>query len=376
MNTTKFTSAQLKDARPVAQISSVTAPKIGNFQTASNWRFLLINALVLIGLVSFLLIFRQQVNTDSLVSSSQNSLDNPPPAAARPIDQLSSTGIAISLAQLASFEEVYWIAEQSINAEYLAQSASATSPVADKPQLLSSNVKTRKDIINYVVSEGDSLDNLASRFSVSASSIRWSNDLTDNSLKAGQELVILPGFNGIVYQVKTSDTVNSILGRYNLSRAGLLSFNDIDNDLPVDELIFLPEATPRVSRPAQTAVAYSGYTPLYGASGYVYGHCTYYVATKISVPWGLGNANTWDDRAVAHGYVKTKTPVPGAIAQQDIGGGPSGWRYGHVAYVESVSADGGQIQYSDMNGLAGWNRVGHSSWVSKNHFDWYLVPPS
>ena len=51
------------------------------------------------------------------------------------------------------------------------------------------------------------------------------------------------------------------------------------------------------------------------------------------------------------------TPKVGAIAQTDA----RGW--GHVGYVEAVSPDGTMIKYSDMNGLAGFNRVGYSDWV-------------
>jgi surface antigen len=61
------------------------------------------------------------------------------------------------------------------------------------------------------------------------------------------------------------------------------------------------------------------------------------------------------------------TPRAGAVAQTDRGG------LGHVAIVQEVSADGTQIKYSDMNGLAGWGRVGYSDWVSASHFEHYIV---
>jgi len=34
-----------------------------------------------------------------------------------------------------------------------------------------------------------------------------------------------------------------------------------------------------------------------------------------------------------------------------------------VGVVDEVSPDGTMIKYSDMNGLAGWGRVGQSGWV-------------
>ena len=56
----------------------------------------------------------------------------------------------------------------------------------------------------------------------------------------------------------------------------------------------------------------------------------------------------------------------GAVAQTDAG------YEGHVAIVEAVSDDGTQMKYSDMNGLAGFGRVGYSGWVAADHFPHYI----
>ncbi len=100
-----------------------------------------------------------------------------------------------------------------------------------------------------------------------------------------------------------------------------------------------------------------GASPIYGYNGYDYGWCTWYAASKVAVPANWGNANTWDNYAARSGWTVSTTPVPGAVAQTDAGG------LGHVGVVEAVSADGTMYKYSDMNGLAGWGRVGYSDWV-------------
>ncbi|WP_176560183.1 CHAP domain-containing protein [Brevibacillus dissolubilis] len=56
-----------------------------------------------------------------------------------------------------------------------------------------------------------------------------------------------------------------------------------------------------------------------------------------------GNANQWDDNARNIGYAVNKTPAVGAIAQWNSGG------YGHVAYVQSVSADRSTITIEEYN---------------------------
>jgi surface antigen len=66
------------------------------------------------------------------------------------------------------------------------------------------------------------------------------------------------------------------------------------------------------------------------------------------------------------GWTVSTGPVKGAIAQTDAG------FEGHVAYVEDVRGGGAEIRYSDMNGLAGWGRVGYSDWVSSSRFQHYI----
>lgn len=80
--------------------------------------------------------------------------------------------------------------------------------------------------------------------------------------------------------------------------------------------------------------------------GYAYRNCTDYVAWKTGASGGLGNANTWYQRAPSYGYATGATPQVGAAAV-------SGWAnpsvgYGHVMYVEAVYADG-SILISDYN---------------------------
>jgi surface antigen len=80
---------------------------------------------------------------------------------------------------------------------------------------------------------------------------------------------------------------------------------------------------------------------------YEYNQCTYYVASRRPVPFGLGNANTWYYRAKAWGFPVGDTPKPGAV------GVDTGGYWGHVVYVESVNADGSIIiseQNYDYNG--------------------------
>ena len=111
------------------------------------------------------------------------------------------------------------------------------------------------------------------------------------------------------------------------------------------------------------------------------GNCTWWAWESVCRSWHVGlvnwgNANTWAYYAAKSGWTVSSSPRPGAIAQTSKG------RFGHVAIVEEVSADGTQIKYSDMNGLAGWNRVGKSwetgsyvgngGWAPTSYFEHYI----
>lgn len=81
---------------------------------------------------------------------------------------------------------------------------------------------------------------------------------------------------------------------------------------------------------------------------YAWGNCTYWVFAMrlwakdpISTSWG--NANTWDDRAIADGYEVNHTPRVGSIMQSDAGD------FGHVAYVTNVNTKTGSWVVSEMN---------------------------
>jgi surface antigen len=81
---------------------------------------------------------------------------------------------------------------------------------------------------------------------------------------------------------------------------------------------------------------------------FAYGYCTWYVANKRYIPW-LGNAIDWWPNARAYGQPEGQAPKVGAVMVTRESG------YGHVAYVESVNADGSWT-VSEMNFVA-WNRV-------------------
>ncbi|HET7320298.1 MAG TPA: LysM peptidoglycan-binding domain-containing protein [Candidatus Saccharimonadales bacterium] len=293
--------------------------------------------------------------------------------AANPLDQLSSADIAVTVARVTSVPEATSVTNQADSEHALLAMSSASESVASKPEVVATALKSKADIVSYTTVAGDTVSGLATKYGVSADSIRWSNQLNGDSVAAGKKLVI-PPVNGIVYTVKSGDTIDSLAQKYKADKQKIIEANDAEiSGLKPGEQVLIPDGT--VAAPAVVhtiAVASSfpwgGYSPIYGYNGYDYGYCTWYVANRVAVPSNWGNASSWAYYAGMSGWTVSSTPIPGAIAQTPYAAGG----LGHVAYVEAVSADGTMMKYSDMNGLAGWGRVGYSDWVPISKFPHYI----
>jgi len=285
-----------------------------------------------------------------------------------PIDPVSAADIAANVAMITNIPETISVINQADSYNAQISAANTNEAIVSKPQLVSGGSKSRKDIVKYVVVAGDTVGSLATKFSITSDSIRWSNGIGGDALVVGRELLIPPR-SGIVYMVKSGDTVDSIISKYSANKEQLIAFNDIEiSGLPVGEYIVIPDGV-QPAAPTSVTSTFSGvynYSPEWGGNGYTYGYCTYYVASRISVPRNWGNANTWAYYARLSGWTVSSRPVAGAIGQTT-----AGWA-GHVAVVEAVSDDGTMMKYSDMNGIAGYNRVGYSDWTPISHFPNYI----
>jgi surface antigen len=294
-------------------------------------------------------------SSSAIITSSSSTVTNP-------LDQLSAADIAVSIANMTHLYERTAVKDQaeSVNAELAVAPAEAVVNV--KPQVVATALKSRADIFNYTTVTGDTIASVATKFGVTSNSIIWSNNISNTTLPAGLKLVI-PPTNGIVYTVKAGDTPQSLAATYSSNAAQIIAYNDAEiTGLQTGEQIIIPNG----QKPA-AAEAFDFY-PDYGSNGYDFGYCTWYVATQLPVPSNWGNASSWAYYAVLSGWTVSSSPQVGAIAQTSYAAGGEG----HVAVVDAVSPDGSEIQYRDMNGVAGWDRVGYSGWVAASTFPHYI----
>ncbi len=221
-----------------------------------------------------------------------------------------------------------------------------------KPTVLPAALPVPHDPIRYAVSDGDDLRSIAARFSLTVDEVMWSNPTlgTSTKVKAG-DVLLLPPIAGVVVQARLGDTVQSLATVWHVDPVSIIDFNYLRNpnsDLTDGRLLVLPAGhgsalTPSPSLANLPAAAGSrgtfaikvGGTPgPFAVTRFPFGQCTWFVATKVSIPW-IGNAWTWYGAAQGYGWAVGSTPRVGAVMVT--------WEsrlYGHVAYVDSINPDG------------------------------------
>lgn len=364
-----------------ARLRLETAPRTGRFSGGTAAQRTLRRRAIRYGLLGFnvlLLTFvgyfvlKSAEPSNRLSSSAVGALAGGSEAAPNPLDRLSSADIAVNVARIANLPQAVAVTNQADSENAQLAIVQSSDSLAVKPQVVATEFKSNKDIQEYVAKPGETAASIAAQFHVTTDTIVWSNNLTGNTVIAGQKLMVLPGVNGVIYVVKDGDTPEKLAEKYRSSKDKIIAYNDAElSGLQVGTRIIIPDGQIVPAAPARSSGGYAsgfpwGGGPLYGGNGYIRGYCTWYVANRVAVPSNWGNANTWDNLAPRSGWTVSTVPRPGAIAQTDRGS------EGHVAVVEAVSEDGTMIKYSDMNGLAGYNRVGYSDWTSAGRFEHYI----
>lgn len=285
------------------------------------------------------------------------------------VDDVVAATVAAEVAQTTDLPVSSSVSNMAISAQTKSSYVQLDSVSTTKPQLIISTVASRS-VTNYKVVAGDTVATLAVKFGITSQTIKWANGLTSDALTVGSTLYILP-INGVLYTVKTGDTIDSIASKYSVDKTRLTLYNDLDvNGLQPNTSIILPDGIlPENERPGYTSSPTASTTSSSSSNGtyyvkagsvgnlYALGNCTWYAyerRAQLGIPVGSywGNANTWAISAANTGYLVNRTPAAGAVLVSTAG------YYGHVAVVESVSANG-DIVISEMNNyaLGGWNIV-------------------
>ncbi|MFS8131231.1 MAG: M23 family metallopeptidase [Candidatus Dojkabacteria bacterium] len=118
-------------------------------------------------------------------------------------------------------------------------------------------------VTDYTPTDADNLDAIAAKFSVSKDTIKWANqssiDYYTESFKSGVVLKI-PELNGVLYEVQSGDTLDSVLAKTSGDRFQVTELNQLgppDYSLPTKGVIFIPNGSlPAPVKPTQNYYYY------------------------------------------------------------------------------------------------------------------------
>jgi len=261
---------------------------------------------------------------------------------------------------------------------------SAVAPYSFSPQVLGALVgyepysEIRNEITEHIVGSGDNLSLIADKFDISLNTLLWANNLNQNSIiQPGQKLVISP-VSGIIYHVKSNDTVSGIAQRYKAKTAEIISFNNLSNeaDVFIGDILVIPDGV----MPAPSIKYTSTYIPIAGS----------YFICPISPPCRITQGLHWYN-AIDFGHGKCGELIYAAAGGTILkvkygynnGAGnyvrilhPNGvvTHYGHLS--KALVTPGQPVSQGDTVGLMGYSGYTIPSGPSgcHLHFDVLNVP--
>ena len=252
--------------------------------------------------------------------------------------------------------------------------ANISSDKIEKPNVINTG-HLAVGVVEYVVQPGETIASIAEKYSASGvteTMIRWSNSFKKSrEVKAGEKIYV-PGRAGFVHVVKKGETIQSLASNYGSTVEEIIAANSLEltQSVSAGMRVLIPNGElPESERPDYVApkkTTYSYYAQYAKGNRYAYGWCTWYAWNRRpDLPSNMGNARNWGNAARRAGFPVSGSPRAGDIFQNSVG------YYGHVGYVESVSGD--SIHICDMNGVAGWGRVGCKTLSKSQWSGWNFI---
>jgi len=105
--------------------------------------------------------------------------------------------------------------------------------------------QNKKEVIDYTVQAGDTLQSIADSYKISVNTLLWANSLSASStIKVGQSLAILP-VDGVLHVVKSGDTISTIAQKYKAVSGDIVSYNGLLNqdDIYIGDILIVPGGT-------------------------------------------------------------------------------------------------------------------------------------
>lgn len=222
---------------------------------------------------------------------------------------------------------------------------------------------SRKETIKYTVRSGETVNTLATDFGITALTLKYANNLSSNTLKAGQELRI-PPVDGLYITVKRGDTLGSLASRYKVSADDIAKFNGLTTGEAIitnQELLIPGAVVPKVQvapPKAGSKVSVPAYAPGPQPGKFIWPTetVTHYISQGFGVKGhsgiDLNRLNGWGLYASAAGVVHLKVTKGGYGRLVTINHG-GGWEtyYGHTS--EYRVKEGEYVQQGQLIAIMG-----------------------
>ncbi|MCL6096368.1 MAG: M23 family metallopeptidase [Patescibacteria group bacterium] len=205
--------------------------------------------------------------------------------------------------------------------------------------------KPRDKVITYTVQKGDTVSTIAQKFGISADTIRWANDLSEDSLNVGDTLKILP-VTGISYKVQKGDTVYSIAKKFDTGAQKIVDFpfNDFANpetfSLVEGQMLVVPDGVKPSEQPFIKRQIYIAQGPTsISSAGFAW-----------PVRGGISQFASW-----YHMALDITDPVGTPVVAAKDGsvvealGGAWNWGFGNTIVIDN--GDGYKTRYSHLSSI-------------------------
>ena len=220
-------------------------------------------------------------------------------------------------------------------------------------------------ISTYIVQPGDTVSSIASMFNVSPGTILSANDLKSGAaLQVGEQLVILP-VPGIIYTVKSGDTLESIATRYGGDVTEIANYNSVDNaTLAVGSQIIIPNgevpASAKViktptSKPTKKPGGVTGPKGIFANNPREPAHNVGQPGTAAEISYYIAPLSHYVRSQGIHGYnavdlaAPKGTPIMAAADGTVVVARSGGWNGGYGSYVVISHDNGSQTLYGHMS---------------------------
>lgn len=244
---------------------------------------------------------------------------------------------------------------------YASSSNLTTTRISQKP---------RDTVQTYTVKDGDTLAGIAKSFGLRVDTIQWANDLKNDTISPSDKLKI-PPVDGVVYKVKSGDTIYSIAEKFNTNAQKIVNFPfnefaDLDTfAITTGQMLIVPDGVPPTEaprRPTQFAPQFAAGTA--GSGNFIWptsGSITqYYVWYHQALD--IANPSSPPVLAADNGTVSFAACIGWGYGCHVIIDHANGYQtlYGHLSRIDvSVGQGVGKSQQIGLMGSTGLSTGTH-----------------